>query len=68
MKLESITWQRMAERLAGHLDARAEDGTWQRVGIDGAPAADTGVLAEELAGALRGSRGRAVLVVAAGGS
>lgn len=66
MKLEAITWQRMAERLAGHLGASAEDDTWQRVGIDGAPAADTGVLAEELAGALR-SRGRAVLVVAAGG-
>ncbi|RST02317.1 uridine kinase [Streptomyces sp. WAC07149] len=66
MKLEAITWQRMAERLACHLDAPAAGDTWQRVGIDGAPAADTGVLAEELAGALR-SRGRAVLVVAAGG-
>ncbi|MEU3313926.1 uridine kinase [Streptomyces sp. NPDC006662] len=67
MKLEAITWQRMAERLAGHLDAPpAQGGPWQRVGIDGAPAAGTGVLAEELAGALR-LRGRSVLVVAAGG-
>ncbi|MGW1516752.1 uridine kinase [Streptomyces sp. NPDC002287] len=67
MKLEAITWQRMAERLAGHLGAPpAQGGPWQRVGIDGAPAAGTGVLAEELAGALR-LRGRSVLVVAAGG-
>ncbi|MFF2196184.1 uridine kinase [Streptomyces sp. NPDC058157] len=67
MKLEAITWQRMAERLAGHLDAPSEGGgPWQRVGIDGAPAADTGVLAAALADALRG-RGRSALVVAAGG-
>ncbi|MEU8437787.1 uridine kinase [Streptomyces sp. NPDC029216] len=68
MKLEAITWQRMAERLAGHLDAPGEGGapTWRRVGIDGAPAAGTGVLAGELAEALR-VRGRSVLVVAAGG-
>ncbi|MFH7596244.1 uridine kinase [Streptomyces racemochromogenes] len=67
MKLEAITWQRMAERLAGHLDATPpEPGAWQRVGVDGAPAADTAVLAGELADALR-LRGRSVLVVAAGG-
>lgn len=67
MKLEAITWQRMAERLAGHLDAPSEGGgPWQRVGIDGAPAAGTGVLAAELADALR-QRGRSALVVAAGG-
>lgn len=69
MQLEAITWQRMAERLAGHLDEHrppAGEAMWQRVGIDGAPAADTGVLAAELADALR-PRGRAVLVVAAEG-
>ncbi|MEU9181195.1 uridine kinase [Streptomyces sp. NPDC048550] len=71
MQLEAITWQRMAERLAGHLDEhKASPGhgqaTWQRVGIDGAPAAGTGVLAGHLADALR-LRSRPVLVVPAGG-
>ncbi|MBT2450115.1 uridine kinase [Streptomyces sp. ISL-43] len=70
MQLEAITWQRMAERLAGHLDVGAADdegeGAWRRVGIDGAPAARTGVLAGELADDLR-PRGRPVLVVAAEG-
>ncbi len=67
----------MAERLAGHLDdpgnapgkapgdsfgdSSGQDG-WQRVGVDGAPAAGTGVLAGQLAEALR-QRGRSVLVV-----
>ncbi|MFB7267907.1 uridine kinase [Streptomyces nojiriensis] len=65
MQWEAITWQRMAERLAGHLDDpdRAPGpGSWQRVGIDGAPAAGTGALAGELAEALR-LRGRPSLVV-----
>ncbi|MEU9253108.1 uridine kinase [Streptomyces sp. NPDC048270] len=80
MQLEAITWQRMAERLAGHLDdpgttaepagttgtTAPEQGGWRRVGIDGAPAAGTGVLAEHLADVLR-LRGRPVLVVAAEG-
>ncbi|MCX4525306.1 MULTISPECIES: uridine kinase [unclassified Streptomyces] len=69
MQLEAITWQRMAERLAGHLDPReapSGQAVWQRVGIDGAPAADTGVLAGHLADALR-ARGRPALVVPAGG-
>ncbi|MEU8842481.1 uridine kinase [Streptomyces roseus] len=69
MQLEAITWQRMAERLAGHLDehgAPAGEETWQRVGIDGAPAADTGVLAGHLADALS-LRSRPALVVAAEG-
>lgn len=90
MQLEAITWQRMAERLAGHLDDDSKEnenendrggsgdsgevgesaggpaGSWRRVGIDGAPAARTGVLAAELADALR-LRGRSVLVVAAEG-
>ncbi|MFD6892648.1 uridine kinase [Streptomyces sp. NPDC059957] len=89
MQLEAITWQRMAERLAGHLDnddgnekeneneneggsSGSDEGGggpaagWRRVGIDGAPAAHTAVLAAELADALR-LRGRSVLVVAAEG-
>lgn len=76
MQLEAITWQRMAERLAGHLDAPPDDpGTpdpgsrqpsWLRVGIDGAPAARTGVLAAHLADELT-VRGRPALAVAAGG-
>ncbi|MEU3907719.1 nucleoside/nucleotide kinase family protein [Streptomyces goshikiensis] len=69
MQLEAITWQRMAERLAGHLDDRetpSEQAVRQRVGIDGAPAADTGVLAGHLADALR-ERGRAALAVPAAG-
>ncbi|WP_030766612.1 uridine kinase [Streptomyces sp. NRRL F-2664] len=69
MQWEAITWQRMAERLAGHLDdparAPAPEGR-QRVGIDGAPAADTGTLAGLLAEELR-LRGRAVVVVPTGG-
>lgn len=59
----------MAERLAGHLDDPANapgPGGWQRVGVDGAPAAGTGVLAGQLADALR-LRGRSVLVVPADG-
>ncbi|MFE2126444.1 nucleoside/nucleotide kinase family protein [Streptomyces amritsarensis] len=47
MQWEAITWQRMAERLAGRLDDPDNapgPGTWQRVGIDGAPAADTASL------------------------
>nr|WSX52449.1 uridine kinase [Streptomyces sp. NBC_00974] len=80
MQLEAITWQRMAERLAGHFEDSEGDGggdgegaggrggeaVWRRVGIDGAPAARTGVLAGELADALR-LRGRPALVVAADG-
>ncbi|MET9608927.1 uridine kinase [Streptomyces sp. NPDC006512] len=69
MQLEAITWQRLAERLADHLDGPGtapEQGTWQRIGIDGAPAAGTGVLAGRLADALR-LRGRSVLVVSAEG-
>lgn len=78
MQLEAITWQRMAERLAGHLEegvGGARDGngsggaggaTWRRVCVDGAPAARTGVLAGELAEALR-LRGSSVRVVAAEG-
>ncbi|MDX6762880.1 uridine kinase, partial [Streptomyces sp. F8] len=69
MQWEAITWQRMAERLAGRLDDPDNapgPGTWQRVGIDGAPAADTATLAGLLAEELR-LRGRPVLVVPTAG-
>ncbi|MEV7591325.1 uridine kinase [Streptomyces sp. NPDC089922] len=83
MHWEAITWQRMAERLAGHLDdpdpgpgpgpgpgpdpgPAPEPARRLRVGIDGAPAADTGLLAGRLAEELR-SRGRPVLVVPTAG-
>ncbi|MEU6313436.1 uridine kinase [Streptomyces sp. NPDC047014] len=69
MHWEAITWQRMAERLAGHLDDPGnppEPGGWRRVGVDGAPAAGTGVLAGLLAEELR-SRGRPALVVPTAG-
>ncbi|MFD3543590.1 uridine kinase [Streptomyces sp. NPDC058662] len=76
MRFEAITWQRMAERLAARLETLAvhsggsapDPGAsgWQRVGVDGAPAADTGVPAAALADALR-SRGRPALVVPAAG-
>ncbi|MCB5183147.1 uridine kinase [Streptomyces antimicrobicus] len=69
MHLEPITWERMAERLAAHLDERTtprDGGPWLRVAVDGAPPAGTGTLAELTAAALR-LRGRSVLVVAAGG-
>ncbi|WP_030846353.1 uridine kinase [Streptomyces sp. NRRL F-4474] len=69
MQWEAITWQRMAERLAGRLDDpdnTPAPGAWQRVGIDGAPAADTATLAGLLAEELR-LRGRPVLVVPTAG-
>ncbi|MGW1765647.1 uridine kinase [Streptomyces sp. NPDC002073] len=70
MQLEPITWERMAEALARHLDGplrtSAPPGGRVRVAIDGAPAADTGALAALVADALR-LRGRPVLAVAADG-
>ncbi|MCB5166788.1 uridine kinase [Streptomyces bambusae] len=70
MQLEPITWERMAEALARHLDgparAAAAPGGWTRVAVDGAPAAGTGTLAAATADALR-LRGRPVLVVATDG-
>ncbi|MER5935432.1 uridine kinase [Streptomyces sp. NPDC002054] len=65
-KLEAITWERLAERTAGHLDERDTGGDRLRVAVDGAPAAGTGRLAGLLADALR-LRGRSVLTVSAEG-
>ncbi|MET3987051.1 hypothetical protein ABIC27_004948 [Streptomyces sp. PvR034] len=70
VQLEAITWEGMAERLAGHLDGAPRDAGGAegrlRVAVDGAPAAGTEVLAGRLADALR-RRGRSVLVVPTGG-
>ncbi|MEU1087567.1 uridine kinase [Streptomyces sp. NPDC005892] len=68
MRLEAITWDRLAEALAARADGLSPGGggRWLRIGVDGAPAAGTGPLAERLAEALR-LRGRAVLVVPAEG-
>lgn len=64
MRLEAITWERLAGELARHSDGlTAADGApWLTLGIDGAPAARTADLATRLADELR-LRGRSVLVV-----
>ncbi|MEV7415045.1 uridine kinase [Streptomyces sp. NPDC089919] len=69
MRMEAITWERLAEALAGHLEDHpgTRDGSpWPRLALDGAPAAGTGELAAATAEALR-RRGRPVLVVPADG-
>ncbi|MEU1326555.1 uridine kinase, partial [Streptomyces microflavus] len=68
MRLEAITWERLAGELARHSDGlTAADGApWLTLGIDGAPAARTGDLAERVADELR-LRGRSVLVVSTEG-
>ncbi|UYQ61521.1 uridine kinase [Streptomyces peucetius] len=68
MRLEAITWERLTEHLAERaLRSTAADGSpWLRIGVDGAPAARPGELAERLAEALR-LRGRGVVVVGTGG-
>ncbi|MFE0104366.1 uridine kinase [Streptomyces sp. NPDC059009] len=67
VRLEPITWERLADQLADRLLALKPDdgGEWPRVAFDGAPAARPGELARRVAEALR-LRGRSVLVVAAG--
>ncbi|MFJ9418457.1 uridine kinase [Streptomyces sp. NPDC101227] len=61
MRFEAITWDRLADALAGHITAMtATDGSpWLRIAVDGAPAASPDELAGRLAEALR-IRGRAV--------
>ncbi|WP_326683639.1 uridine kinase [Streptomyces microflavus] len=68
MRLEAITWERLAGELARHSDglAAADGAPWLTLGIDGAPAARTGDLAERIADELR-LRGRSVLVVSTEG-
>ncbi|MGV9317351.1 uridine kinase [Streptomyces sp. NPDC003660] len=66
MRLEAITWERLAERLAERILALepADGSPWPRVGLDAAPAARPGDLAVRIAEALR-VRGRSSLVVGA---
>ncbi|MET8678068.1 uridine kinase [Streptomyces sp. NPDC004647] len=68
MRLEPITWERLADALAERVGLlkTADDSPWPKVAVDGAPAARTGELAEFVAQALR-TRGRSVLVVGTGG-
>ncbi|MFQ6853955.1 MULTISPECIES: uridine kinase [unclassified Streptomyces] len=64
MRLEAITWERLAGELARYGDglSAADGGPWLALGIDGAPAARTDERAERLADELR-LLGRSVLVV-----
>ncbi|MFI7317286.1 uridine kinase [Streptomyces venezuelae] len=67
MRLEPITWERLADTLADRLLGltTADGGCWPRVAVDGAPAdgaGGTGELAHRVADALR-LRGRSALVV-----
>ncbi|MFF0836566.1 MULTISPECIES: uridine kinase [unclassified Streptomyces] len=68
MRLEAITWDRLAELLADRLLELepADGGAWPRAAFDGAPAARPGDLADRVAEALR-VRGRPALVVGAEG-
>ncbi|UFQ15000.1 MULTISPECIES: uridine kinase [Streptomyces] len=68
MRLEPITWERLADTLADRLlDLKPADGSlWPRVAVDGAPAGGTGDLARRVSDALR-LRGRTSLVVATEG-
>ncbi|MCC3654710.1 uridine kinase [Streptomyces sp. S07_1.15] len=69
MRMEAITWERLTEALAERVAAAetGRDGSpWQRIAIDGAPAASPGEPAARLAGALR-LRGRPVCGVSTEG-
>ncbi|MFI6643641.1 uridine kinase [Streptomyces sp. NPDC050504] len=69
MRLEPITWERLADALAARADALtpSDGGPCPRLAVDGAPAAATGQLADAVAQALRARHGRAVLVVSTEG-
>ncbi len=68
MRYEAITWERLAGKLAAHLDAATpgDGGPWLKAGVDGPPAAPGAMLTGLLAEALR-ARGRAVHVAGTGG-
>ncbi|MEU9983386.1 uridine kinase [Streptomyces sp. NPDC050856] len=68
MRLEPITWERLADALAEHIDGLTpgDGGPWLKVAVDGPPAARPGEPAEWVAEALR-LRGRAVIGVGTGG-
>lgn len=62
-RFRPVTPERLVDELATHALQPRPDG-WTRVAVDGAPAAEPGVLADRLAEAFR-DRGRAVLRVSA---
>lgn len=68
MRLEAITWERLARELARYGDglSAADGGPRLAFGVDGAPAARTGGTAERLAEEMR-LLGRSVLVVSTEG-
>ncbi|MFR9798648.1 uridine kinase [Streptomyces sp. MS06] len=68
MRLEAITWQRLADRIAERLLGLepADSSPWTRVAVDGAPAARPGDLAERVGEALS-VRGRPSCVVGSHG-
>ncbi|MGA5409042.1 uridine kinase [Streptomyces lavendulocolor] len=68
MKFEPITWERLTDALAAHVDGLtpADGGPWLKVAVDGPPAARPEEPAERLAEALL-VRGRAVAAVGTGG-
>jgi hypothetical protein len=68
VKFEPITWERLTDALAAHVDGLtpADGGPWLKVAVDGPPAARPEEPAERLAEALL-VRGRAVAAVATGG-
>ncbi|WP_175408044.1 uridine kinase [Streptomyces sp. TRM64462] len=68
MRLEPITWERLADELATHLDALrpGDGGPWLKAAVDGPPAARPGDLADAVAEELR-LRGRAVLGIGTSG-
>ncbi|MEU0658653.1 uridine kinase [Streptomyces lavendulocolor] len=68
MKFEPITWERLTDALATHVDGLTptDGGPWLKVAVDGPPAARPEEPAERLAEALL-VRGRAVAAVGTGG-
>jgi hypothetical protein len=66
--LTPVTWSRLTDELAERIAAikPADGGGWARVGVDGAPAAGTGRLADAVAQALP-ALGRAALRVRSAG-
>ncbi|MFE5487015.1 uridine kinase [Streptomyces sp. NPDC056527] len=68
MRVEAITWERLSDALAGHVDGLepGDGGGRLKIAVDGPPAAPTGETAERIAEALR-LLGRSVLVVSTEG-
>ncbi|MFB7741350.1 MULTISPECIES: uridine kinase [unclassified Streptomyces] len=62
VRFEAITWERLADAVAERtMDLKpSDDGSWLRIGVDGAPAAHPEELSRRIAEALR-ARGRPVL-------